>query len=135
MKHDLPEELREAVELLESAERKTDLVAHSRDFREAFEKINGYLEGEPESRHAAYLSNVKFAHTRILLRRLKGAFDSLDIGTWVMASLTLTEASKELGSITSEDAELERFYERFRGLWREEVKELLDKISLKYKPS
>jgi len=101
-------ELAAALALLQRAERELPSERSADAFSEAFELLDDYLAGAPPPAAAGFVANLKFAHARRLLLRLREV-DPRQSGQWLhYLALLLIKLEPELQALTAEHPELGR---------------------------
>jgi len=82
MRRDLPEEIRDDIELLEKFDNLQKHEFRAGDYENAIEDLNAYLTENPESPHIIFINNIKLTYTRKLLEQLPKLHD-LTFSDWL----------------------------------------------------
>lgn len=111
-------EIREALALLRRWESAAADPEAAGRFSQAIELLDGYLEGDPETPHRAFVENVKVAHTRRLLQQL-ARVDPREFGLWLEYALAVMSLVKgEAEALQKKHPDLRRDVDAFLGVWR-----------------
>jgi hypothetical protein len=113
--------------LFEKAERETrpELKAHA--LEEAVTLLASIDPDEVSDAEGKLIANLRMAHTRRLLAQLVG-LTSVSMDDWFdYIGLLLGELSPEVERVSQADPQLKENYERFLGLWGEEIAGILKK--------
>jgi len=124
---DVARDISTARALFEKAERETrpELKAHA--LEEAVTLLASIDPEEVSDAEGKLIANLRMAHTRRLLAQLVG-LTSVSMDDWFdYIGLLLGELSPEVERVTQADAQLKENYERFLGLWGEEIAGILKK--------
>lgn len=121
MRKELPDEIKDAVELLKGLERQPFHRLRAEDFDQAIEALNYYLSQNPGSTHNNVIENVKLTYTRWLLEQL-AKDDSLSFSEWLpyMMPLLFT-AKKEIDIVIKQFPNLGENYKNFLRIWKDEL--------------
>ena len=127
MPRELPEDVSEAIDLLNSFEKSNDHSQRTRDFTDAIDILNDFLRHYPESPHESYVRNVKVAYTRKLLEQLP-RLAILDIDDWFSYSVPLLlNASADVDAAISGNPDLKQNLKAFLAIWSDEAIRLFQK--------
>jgi len=129
----LPTALVDAVELLKSFEKSNDHSRRTRNFEDAFEILNTYLQDTPDTSHRKFIENLKRTYTRKLLEQLP-SLSTLDIDDWFgYCKLLLMSVSNETEELSKENPHLRQNAKKFIAIWKEETISALQRISAREK--
>lgn len=121
MQKDLPEEISEAIELLEKLEKLPDHKLRAGDFEQAIEVLNDYLSQNPDSPHTNFIEKIKLTYTRHLLEQLP-KLSSLSFSEWLpYLSPFLFKAKKEIDTVIKRFPKLGENYRKFLRMWKDEL--------------
>ena len=121
MQRQLPEDLKEAVNLLAKSEKESNHSLRTSAFQDAVDILNDHLSLETASPHKSFVQNIKLTYTRKFLEKLPNLF-SADIEVWFDYTLLfLLKVPKEVELNIEKDAQLKENYKKFMGIWRDEA--------------
>jgi hypothetical protein len=121
MQKQLPEEIKEARDLLAGFEKENDHSLKTGAFGEAIDILDDYLAVEPETEHKDFIENIKRTYTRKLLEGLHGLLGA-DMETWFQyIHLLLVKAPNEVEFNIWEHPRLDKDYQGFMEIWLDEV--------------
>lgn len=129
MENELPQDVLEGRNLLETAEAEKDHVERTRKFEDAIDILNDYLSDYPETPHKTMIENLKLTYTRKFLENLSGLLMA-DIEIWFhYTELFLWKVPNEVKSSIDNNDKLKKTYKNFIDVWRKEAIEILSKAS------
>jgi len=123
----LPNEIKEARELLEKAERTSDPMKKARALEEAIELFELYDEDNPSmnAMERELITNLRRSHTRRLLTQLMG-LKNIEIDIWFeYIKLLMLKLKPEVDYVVQGSPELRSEYDKFVDIWRKEMLEAL----------
>ena len=114
-----PEEIREAVSLLEAFEKAADPVDEISSFSDGIDILNQFLEAQPDSPHARRAANLKRAHTRRFLARVP-SLGHVDMDEWLQLLVPLlVKVPQEVRELRAEHPEFRASFKRFKLMYAE----------------
>jgi len=119
-----PDELKEAVKLFAEFEKSDSHTKRTRNFNDAIDLLNDYIEENPDSPDLVFIDNIKTAHTRILLEQLNN-IKQIEIEDWLNYFISYLKVTSEAEKILSENPILKEGYETFLLIWKEEFVEFI----------
>jgi len=125
MMPDRPDEIKEAVNLLKEFEKSDSHTKKTRNFLDAIDLLNDYIEENPDSSHLGYIRNIKTSYTKILLQQLNN-ISQIEIEDWVIYFTSVYNVKNEVTKILSENPILKEGYENFISIWKEEFIEFIN---------
>ncbi len=127
MHSELPEDLVEARELLESGVQRVDPIDGYNLFRDAFATIGSYLEQDRTGQFDSYAKNLKLTYTRRIAHRVAG-LNFPDYNSYEGYALILfLVAKQERSEIVKIDESIRQEIKSFIKWWRDELVEDLQK--------
>ena len=122
-----PDELKEAVNLLKEFEKSDNHTKRTRNFDEAIDLLNNYVEENPDSPDLVFIENIKTTYTRILLKQLNNIRE-ITIEDWLNYFSSYFKVKSEVKKILSENPILKEGYENFISIWKEEFVEFISNL-------
>ncbi len=121
MHGDLPEEISDAIEMLETFDNLQKHEFRAGDYENAIEILNAYLTQNPGSSHINFIKNIKLTYTRKLLEQLP-KLHTLTFSEWVpyMIAFYFT-AKNEIDMVIERYPNLGKYYKDFRAIWGDEL--------------
>ena len=121
MQKQLPEEIKEARDLLAGFEKENDHSLKTGAFGGAIDILDDYLAVEPETEHKDFIENIKRTYTRKLLEGLHSHLGA-DMETWFQyIHLLLVKAPNEVEFNIREYPQLDKDCQGFMEIWLDEV--------------
>jgi len=128
MNRNLSPDLIEAMRLLEAFEKSKDHSERTRDFEDAIEILNGYLQDSQDSSHRVVVVNLKRTYTRKLLEELP-LLSGLDLNDWLdYSKILLLSVSNEVEELVKDHPNLRKNEQDFINIWAEDAIVLLEKV-------
>lgn len=125
MNLDLPDEIKDVVELLESFEKSDNHQHRTRDFIDAIEVINEYVSANPESSRKPFIQNLKSTYIHRLLQQLPN-FRDITFKDWFHYFVLFIELDKDIKILIESNPDLKKGKSDFLDLWLTELTELLE---------
>ena len=121
---DQPDELKEAVRLLKEFEKSDSHTKRTRNFDDAIDLLNNYVEENPNSPDLVFIENIKTSYTRILLEQLNN-IKQIEIEDWLNYFTSYLKVPSEAEKILSENPILKEGFKKFLLIWKEEFVEFI----------
>lgn len=125
---DLPNDIIEARNHLELAEKASNPERKINELKEGIDLIEFYLENNSglSEELKTFITNLRRAHTRRLLSQLLSV-KKIDFETWLQYIVfIITKLEQEVEFTTNQDPELKKNYDEFYVIWADLLKEALD---------
>ena len=121
MNRHLPEEIRDAIEMLETFDNLQEHGLRAGDYENAIEILNAYLTENPGSPHINFIKNIKLTYTRKLLEQLP-KLHSLKFSEWLPYMMPLIyTARNEIDLVIERYPNLAKHYKKFLAIWMTEL--------------
>ncbi|MBU0734860.1 MAG: hypothetical protein KKG10_11990 [Proteobacteria bacterium] len=127
MNRNLPPNLIEARKLLETFEKSRDHSERTRDFQDAVNILNGYLQDSQDSSHRVVVNNLKRTYTRKLLEELP-SLSGLDLYDWFVYTLLLSSVSNEVEELVKDHPNLRKNNQVFYNMWLKDAIPIIEKV-------
>jgi hypothetical protein len=129
MKRELPEDIKEAVDLLKKSEKWTNNILRINAFEDAIDILNDHISVETAYPHKAFIENIKISYTRKFLEGLSDLVSmEKDWSALHYLHLFTGKVPKEVKVIIEKDAQLRINYEKFKSFCIKEFKLLKQDI-------
>ncbi|HBI48068.1 MAG TPA: hypothetical protein DDX93_05055 [Smithella sp.] len=131
MKSDFPQEIKEALNNLNAAEKKVVSGSGIKFYAETLDALNEYVGEYPE--YKEYISNVTTAHIRRIIDILHDNKPEIDLNSWVYLIIMLFVRHKNATlNIVKERKHLRLYFIEILSLWagidKAALKDLLDEL-------
>ena len=122
-----PDELKEAVNLLKEFEKSDNHTKRTRNFDDAIDLLNNYVEENPNSPDLVFIKNIKTSYTRILLEQ-SNDIKQIEMGDWIRYWSSFLKVESEATKMLSENPILKEGYKKFISIWKEEFIEFVTNL-------
>jgi len=129
MKSTLPEDLQQACDLLDRADRAENAFDRQRDLHQALEIFEKHLGRNPNSPHRQLINDLKASHARRLLKILPD-LGTIEMGAWfhyLLLFVLENRLAKETEVLRKQDHRLKQNYENFVSLHKDTLEYALGK--------
>ena len=121
-------EIREAVALFEAWEASIGDAGAAQRFTEAVERLDDYLQCEPDTPHRQFIQNLRISNTRRLLQQL-ARVDRKDFSLWLEYAIAVVSlVGNEADAVMAAHPQLKADFEAFKKIWGGPVEEALRRI-------
>jgi len=128
MRRDLPEEISDAIGMLESFDKLQKHEFRAGDYENAIGILNGYLTENPGSPHINFIKNIKLTYTRKLLEQLPKLHD-LEFLEWLHYTMPLIyTARNEFDMVIERYPNLAKNYKDFLSIWMTELRRRMKEL-------
>ena len=122
-----PDELKEAERLLKEFEKSDSHTKRTRNFDDAIDLLNNYVEENPNSPDLVFIKNIKTSYTRILLEQ-SNDIKQIEMGDWIRYWSSFLKVESEATKMLSENPILKEGYKKFISKWKEEFIEFVTNL-------
>ena len=131
MRADLPDEIREAIECLEDAEKKVSRGIAIEEYLEALSEMNDCADDYPE--YKTFINNINSAYMKRMIDILYNEKPEIDDKSWIALILTLFIKNKNITiDKIRENHLLKDYFVHLLGLWTDktppELSVILDQL-------
>ncbi|MCK4828850.1 hypothetical protein KA005_74690, partial [bacterium] len=99
----------------------------TRNFNEAINLLNNYVEENPDSPDLVFIENIKTSYTRILLEQLND-IRQIELGDWIRYWSSFLKVESEATKMLSENPILKEGYKKFISICKEEFVEFVTNL-------
>jgi hypothetical protein len=124
MRDDLPEEVQEALELLQIFENSNDHEEKAESIVDAYEILNEFLAEHPTSKHAEFTKNIKLTYARKFIQIIE-QFGFTEIDILMHYAVAHFKLQKDFEQAYEKWPHLKESYVDFNEIFKKEFKEVI----------